>query len=105
MTRSVLVFDVLPGKRDEFVARFRQLEVLEHARRQAGFRRSELCVPDDGGDRVMVTAEWDSPEAYQGWLDNPIRPVIQAELGPLLAGPPEPQIYETLDDVRRQEED
>ena len=100
MTRTVLVFELLPGRRDEFVARFRRLEVLEHAQRQAGFLRSELCLAADGSDRVMVTAEWESPEAYQGWLDNPIRPVIAAELDPLLVGPPEPQIYETIDDVR-----
>ena len=102
MTRTVLIFDVLPRRRDEFIARFRSLRVFEHASRQAGFRRTELCVPTDGSDRVMVTAEWDSPAAYQGWLDNPIRPMIQAELGPLLAAAPEPQIYETVDDVRAQ---
>jgi quinol monooxygenase YgiN len=104
MTRSVLFFEILPGRLEEFVERFRALEVLEHARLQAGFIRSELCVPADGSNRVMVTAEWESPEAYQGWLDNPIRPVLAAEIDPLLAASPEPLVYETIDDVRRREE-
>jgi heme-degrading monooxygenase HmoA len=96
----VLVFELLPGRRDAFAARFRELAVLVHASRQPGFLRGELCLAADGSDRAMVTAEWDSPEAYQGWLDNPIRPVLAAELDPFLAAPPEPQIYETLEDVR-----
>ena len=101
MTRSVLYFQILPGRRDEFVATFRRIEVLEHARKQAGFIRSELCVPIDGSDTVMVTAEWESPAAYQGWLDNPIRPLIQEQLGPLLAVAPEPQIFESVQEVRK----
>jgi quinol monooxygenase YgiN len=100
MTRSVLFFEILPGRLEHFVARFRELEVLEHACRQAGFIRSELCVPTDGSNRAMVTAEWESPKAYQGWLDNPIRPVLAAEIDPFLAASPEPLLYETLDDVR-----
>jgi heme-degrading monooxygenase HmoA len=67
-----------------------------------GFRGTELCVPTDGSNRLMVTAGWDSPAAFQGWLDNPIRPLVQAELGPLLAAAPETQISDTVDDVPAQ---
>jgi heme-degrading monooxygenase HmoA len=99
MTRSVLFFSILPGRRDEFVAGFARLQVLRRAREQPGFRRGQLHVPVDGGDEVLVTADWDSPEAYQGWLDNPIRAEIQAELGPLLAADPEPRVFEVVEDV------
>jgi heme-degrading monooxygenase HmoA len=99
MTRSVLFFSILPGHRDEFVAGFRRLKVLRRASRQPGFRRSQLHVPVDGSDEVLVTADWDSPEAYQGWLDNPVRAEIQSELGPLLAADPVPRVFEVVEDA------
>ena len=99
MTRSVLYFSILPGRRDEFVAAFMRLGVLRRASRQAGFHRSQLHVPVDGRDEVLVTADWESPEAYEGWLENPVRAEIQAELGPLLASDPEPRVYEVVEDV------
>jgi heme-degrading monooxygenase HmoA len=99
MTRSVLVFAVLPGRRDDFVAGFRRLQVLRRASRQPGFRRGQLHVRLDGSDDVLVTADWDSPEAYQGWLENPVRAEIQSELGPLLATDPQPRVYDVLEDV------
>jgi len=105
MTRSVLFFSILPGRRDEFVAGFERLEVLRRASAQPGFRRGQLHVPVDGGDVVLVTADWDSNEAYQGWLDNPVRAEIQAELGPLLAADPEPRVFEVIADVATWEDE
>jgi heme-degrading monooxygenase HmoA len=99
MTRSVLFFAILPGRRDEFVAAFMRIGVLRRASKQEGFRRSQLQVPVDGRDEVLVIADWDSPEAYEGWLENPVRAEIQAELGPLLAAEPVPGVYEVLEDV------
>jgi heme-degrading monooxygenase HmoA len=99
LTRSVLFFAIKPGRRDEFVAGFRRLEVLRRASRQPGFRRAQLHVPVDGADEALVTADWESPDAYQGWLDNPARGEIQAELGPLLTSDPEPRVFEVLADV------
>jgi heme-degrading monooxygenase HmoA len=99
VTRSLLLFSILPGRRDEFVAGFRRLEVLSRASSQPGFRRAELNVPVDGSDEVLVTADWDSLEAYQGWLDTPVRAEIQAELGPLLAADPVPRVFEVVEDA------
>ena len=105
MTRSVLFFSILPGRRDEFVAAFMRIGVLRRASMQPGFRRSQLHVPVDGSDEVLVTADWDSPEAYQGWLENPVRAEIQAVLGPLLAADPEPRVYEVVEDVVPEEDE
>jgi heme-degrading monooxygenase HmoA len=99
MTRSVLFFSILPGRRDDFVAAFMRIGVLRRASLQEGFRRSQLHVPVDGRDEVLVTADWDSSEAYEGWLENPVRAEIQAELGPLLAADPVPRVFEVLEDV------
>ena len=101
MTRSVLIFSMLPGRLDEFLAAFRRLDVLRRASRQAGFLRAQLHVRADGSDEALVTADWDSPEAYQGWLDNPVRAEIQAEIGPLLATDPQPRVYEVVEEVVR----
>ena len=99
MTRSVLLFSILPGRRDEFVARFARLKVLRRASSDPGFLGGQLLVPVDRADEALVTADWESPEAYQGWLDNPVRAEIQAELGPLLAATPEPRVYEVVEDA------
>ena len=99
MTRSVLFFSIVPGGRDDFVAAFMRIGVLRRASWQEGFRGSQLHVPVDGRDEVLVTADWDSPEAYEGWLANPVRAEIQAELGALLAADPVPRVFEVLEDV------
>jgi len=52
MTRSVLFFTILPGRRDEFVAAFMRIGVLRRASKQEGFRRSQLQVPVDGRDEA-----------------------------------------------------
>jgi heme-degrading monooxygenase HmoA len=96
MTRSVLVFKLLPGRRDDFVAGMQRLDVLRRASGQPGFRGSQLHVSLDDEDEALVTADWDSPDAYQGWLDNPVRAEIQAELGSLLAAEPVPRLYEIV---------
>jgi len=99
VTRSVLLFSLLPGRREDFVAAFRQLDVLRRASRQPGFRRASLHLRADGGDEALVVADWESAEAYQGWLENPVRAEIAAEIGPLLAAEPEPRVYEVVDEV------
>jgi len=99
MTRSVLFFSILPGRHNDFVAGIRRLEVLRRACAQPGLLRGQLHVPVDASEDVLVTADRDSPEAYQGRLDNPIRAQIQAELGPLLAADPVPRVFEVVEDV------
>jgi len=105
VTRSVLVFRLLPGRRDEFVATFMRLQVLRRSSSQPGFRRAQLFVRADGSDEVLVTADWDSPAAYQGWLDNPVRAEIGEHLQPLLESEPEPRVYELEEDVIPSEEE
>ena len=99
MTRSVLFFSILPGRRDEFVAGFRGSRCCAaRAGSRASGARSCTCR-STASDEVLVTADWDSPEAYQGWLDNPVRAEIQAELGPLLAADPVPRVFEVVEDA------
>ena len=92
--RSVLFIRAKPGRRDELVALFDRLGILEKASRQEGFISSEVHVPVDGEDLVMVTATWATADAYQGWLDNPVREEMRPELELLAEGEPESRVYE-----------
>jgi quinol monooxygenase YgiN len=100
-TRSVLYIHTKPGRRDELVQLFERLQILEKASRQEGFISSEVHVPVDGEDLVLVTATWTSPEAYQGWLDNPVREEMRPELELLADGEPESRVYEIVETFTR----
>jgi heme-degrading monooxygenase HmoA len=96
-TRSVLYIRTKPGCRDQLVQLFERLQILEKASHQEGFISSEVQVPVDGEDLVLVTATWTSPEAYQGWLDNPVREAMRADLELLADGDPESRVYEIVE--------
>ena len=98
--RSVLYIRTKRGRRDELVALFERLHILEQASRQAGFISSEVHVPVDGEDLVLVTATWTSPEASQGWLDNPAREAMRPDLELLADGEPESRVYEIVETRR-----
>jgi heme-degrading monooxygenase HmoA len=85
MVVSVLALAVRPGAEDELVRTFAEQDVFGHSRRSGGFVSGRLLRPLEPGDPFVVIAEWDGPESYQGWLDNPIRGQLSAALEPLLA--------------------
>lgn len=97
MIRSVLFLHTWPGRRDELVAIFARLRVLERASETPGFLGAELQVPSDGSDHVLVTATWESSAAYAGWLESAVRAELRPEFEPLLAMDPEPRVYEVVD--------
>jgi heme-degrading monooxygenase HmoA len=99
MTQSVLRFSLLPGRRDDFVATFGRIEVLETSSGQAGFQGGQLLVDVEDPDAAIVIARWDSPAAYQGWLDNPVREVIGEQLRPFLVDDPEGRVLDLVHEV------
>lgn len=99
MTRSVITFNLKPGKRDEFVETFRRISVLEISSFQAGYQGARLLASVGDPDVAMVIADWESPAAYHGWLDNPDRERIGEQLDPFLAEDPEGQAFEVLYEV------
>ena len=84
---------VHPGGEAEFERRFADLDVLGAAARVAGLRSGELLRPHGGGPYV-VTATWDTPEAYQAWRDSAARKEVGAGLDPFVALSPDPEIYD-----------
>jgi quinol monooxygenase YgiN len=99
MTQSVLRFTLAPGRRDAFVETFTRIGVLDTSSRQAGWRGGQLLIDVDDPDTAMVIARWDSPAAYQGWLDNPVREEIGEQLEPFLAADPQGRVLELVHEV------
>jgi heme-degrading monooxygenase HmoA len=85
MVVSVLHIAAQPGAEDELVRAFAEQDVFGHSRRSGGFVGGRLLRPLTPGEPFVVIAEWDGPDAYQRWLDNPIRDQLSAALAPLLA--------------------
>jgi heme-degrading monooxygenase HmoA len=67
----------------DLAAAFAELEIFEHSRRSGGFLGGRLLRSLEV-DGYLVVAEWEDAEAYQGWLDNPVRAELGAQLEPLL---------------------
>jgi quinol monooxygenase YgiN len=86
MIRSVLYLTPRGGDGRALADFYRRHEVLERAVEQEGCLGAELQVPADGAGDVLVTALWRDAQAYQGWLDNPVRTANAEELAELLDG-------------------
>jgi heme-degrading monooxygenase HmoA len=86
LTQSLLQIPVRPGAEDEFARRFRAQRVFEHAASIPGFRGGRLLRPLEPGGSFVVSADWDSPDAYQAWLGAPIRDQLTQALDDLVAG-------------------
>ena len=86
MIVSVLPIAVRAGAEEEFVRTFAEIRVFEHSHASGGFLGGRVLRPLAEGEPFLVVAEWESREAYQGWLDNPVRAELSAALEPLLAG-------------------
>lgn len=84
MIRSVLYVHVKPGKAGAVVDYYRRERVLETALTQPGCLAADIHVPIEEDKPLLVTALWESPEAYQGWLDNPVRRTFSGELDGLV---------------------
>jgi heme-degrading monooxygenase HmoA len=82
---SVLSLSVRDGAGAELARMYDELEVFEHAQRSGGFRGGRLLRPLEDDGPYLVVAEWESAEAYQGWLDNPVRAELGQQLEPLLS--------------------
>ena len=77
--RSFLILQPRNGDYAALVRFFREHDVLGKAVQHAGAWSAEVHVPLSGSGPVVVTAVWDSAEAYQGWRTHPIR----AQLPPI----------------------
>jgi heme-degrading monooxygenase HmoA len=73
MIRSVLYLRPVSGDQSSIEQFFQEEQVLERAARTPGFVSAELHRPTDGSDLMLVTALWETEQAYQAWVDDPWR--------------------------------
>ncbi len=99
MIRSILYLHPRDGDGHALVELYRRGRVLEVAVAQDGCLAAELQLPVAASGPVIVTALWDTPEAYQRWLDNPARAEYSRELEELLDVPADLEIQGDLYDV------
>lgn len=73
MVRSLLYLQPVGGDYAALRAYFQEEQVLETAAQVPGFIGGELQEPIEQGGPALVTALWADAEAYQAWLDSPLR--------------------------------
>ena len=73
MIRSVLFLRPVSGDPRSIEQFFEAEQVLERAALTPGFLSAELHRPTDGSDLMLVTALWETEQAYQAWVDDPWR--------------------------------
>ncbi len=95
---SILRIPVRAGEEDSLAQTFKDLEVFNHASRIDGFRSGRVFRPLAAGEPFVVVAEWDRPEAYEAWLQAPVRDELTRAIEPLLAGDPMGAVYSVVEE-------
>ena len=83
---SILRLRVREHAGSELERKFDELEIFERSRKSCGFRGGRLLRSLSADRAYLVMAEWDDADAYQGWLDNPVRAELGQQLEPLIDG-------------------
>ena len=101
MIRSVLALRAKPGRSQAVEDFYRDRGIIGKAVRFPGCRGVTLLRSTDGGpDTHIVVADWDDAAAYAGWVADPWRAAVSAELAELLEPPPGSpvmaRLYETV---------
>jgi quinol monooxygenase YgiN len=86
--RSVLLLQPRDDNYDALVDLFTRHDILGLAIREAGCHAAELHVPLSRTGPIVVTAVWDSAEAYAGWRNHPVRARFAPDMARLTV--PEP---------------
>ena len=73
MIRSVLFLQPVSGDPRSIERFFEEEQVLHRAAQTPGFLSAELHRSTDGSDLMLLTALWESQQAYQAWVDDPWR--------------------------------
>ncbi len=83
MIRTLLEFELAPGKADAFVDFFDRHDILATAVAQDGCSSAELMLSADGS-RAVVTATWSDAAAYAAWTSRSDRGQQAGELSTYL---------------------
>lgn len=73
MYRSLLYLNVKPGRVDDLIEWYKEVDSLGMAVKLVGCVSTEIYpLPDEPG-RLLVTALWRDRDDYQRWVDHPYR--------------------------------
>ena len=86
---SFLVLQPRDDDYDALVAFFKANDVLGKAIRYAGAYACEVHIPVARTGPVVVTAIWDSTEAYASWRTHPIRDEMAPGMAQVIADTPD----------------
>jgi heme-degrading monooxygenase HmoA len=78
---------IVPGREEEFLARFVELDVLGLAADVADGTLTEASVVQSGSTFAVVTS-WASDRGMDGWVASPSRAQVREALGPFYVEPP-----------------
>jgi heme-degrading monooxygenase HmoA len=78
---------IIPGREEQFIARFAELDVLGLAADAAGGTLTEASVVQDGSTFAVVTS-WQSARGLDGWVASPSREKVREALGEFYVEPP-----------------
>jgi heme-degrading monooxygenase HmoA len=95
MIRSVLTLRPAEGRSADVEEFYAQHRVLERARNFPGCQDAQFlrCLT---GSTYLVTADWETPEDYQRWVDDPWRRAQSQHLVSLLATDPDTPVIGAL---------
>jgi heme-degrading monooxygenase HmoA len=97
MIRSYLHLHALPGRRDELLRRLDLVELLAGRGGQPGYLGTEIQLPFDDEDGVLVWTSWASKEHCDRWLGGADRAELLDGAAELLDAPPELHVYRVVD--------
>ena len=85
---TVLSLYVREGREEEFARTFRDNDVLKRAREECGMLFAQLLRPATPGAPFIALAHWPDPEAYDCWIESPVRDRVNELLGDFLSDEP-----------------
>jgi quinol monooxygenase YgiN len=100
MTRSYISIRAQPGRREELLQVLDRLETLMAARDQPGFLATEIQVPIDDDEHLLVWSSWASSEHHDRWLGGAEYERVLREIGDLVVEPPVVRVYRVVDAVQ-----
>lgn len=99
MIRSVLYLQPRDGDARAVADMYEKNGVLEDAAALDGCLGAELQLPIGEPGPVLVTALWRDSDAYQAWVDSPVRAAHGAELAELIDAEFGPELHGTLYEI------
>jgi quinol monooxygenase YgiN len=99
MTRSVIIYRTKTAKRNELVALFEQLRLLDVLSDQPGFLAAELHASLEDDDELVLASSWASAEHHERWLASETLADLDARLGAVLAVEPEIRLYRVVEAI------